>query len=276
VTTPRLPFDSSPAPPRLREVAEEPEHFLKDIPPPVRRLITPRFTILFSPSKTQSVTMSVRTTVEDVDAVIAEVRRAVREVGHTRNLWQVGPSCRPHGLSSLLAERGFIRATRPPFEPSATAMALARRPAISGADPGIEVRLCGSVDDYREAIRIAMEVFNETPEDAAGWYDAVPALWAAHDGVSRYTHLAFLDGKPAGFGFAAVADGAVLLGGSGVLESARRRGVYRALVAARWEEAVRLGHEGLVIHAGSMSKSVLSRCGFEPVCELEIFEDVGL
>src|SRR5579863_5449944 len=121
---PSLPVAPSPAPPRLREIAEDPEHFLKDVPPPVRRLIAPRFTIVFAPSNTHSVTMRLRTRAEDLDAVIAEVRSAVREVGHTRNVWQVGPSCRPHGLGPLLAERGFVPATRPPFEASVTAMAL--------------------------------------------------------------------------------------------------------------------------------------------------------
>jgi GNAT superfamily N-acetyltransferase len=266
---------SSP-PSKLREVAEEPEHYLRQIPPPSRRVIAPGFTITFSPSKTQSVTSHVRTTVEGLDATIAEVRRAVREVGHARNAWQVNPLCRPHDLGRLLAARGFVPATRPPFEPTATAMALAKPPSISGADPGIEVRLASNVDEFRAAIRIAMEAFNETPEDAAGWYEAVPALWAAHDGVSRFTHVAFLDGKPVGFGFAVVADGAVLMGGSGVLESARRRGVYRALIAARWDEALRLGHQGLVIHAGAMSRSILARCGFETVCDVELFEDLGL
>jgi GNAT superfamily N-acetyltransferase len=255
-------------------MAEEPDHYVNKIPTGARRVETGHFTILFGPGNTQSVTSRIRTTAADLDRTIAEVRRTLGEAGCTRNLWQVGPSCRPEGLGPLLLERGFERAGRPPFEAAATAMALAKRPAI--APNGIEARLVRNVDEYREAVRIAMAAFNESPEDAAKWMEAVPSFWAAQDGVNMFTHLAFLDGRPVGMGFAAVARSAVLLGGSGVLEEARGKGVYRALVAARWEEAMRLGHEGLIVHAGAMSRPILDRCGFEPVCDIEIFEDATL
>jgi GNAT superfamily N-acetyltransferase len=257
-------------------MAEEPDHYVNKIPAGARRVETGGFTILFGPGNAQSVTSRVRTTAEGLDATIAEVRRTLREAGCARNVWQVGPSCRPAGLGlgRMLLERGFERGGRPPFEAAATAMVLAKRPAITAT--GIEVRLVRNIDEYREAVRIAMAAFNESPEDAAKWLEAVPSFWAAQDGVNMFTHLAFLDGRPVGMGFAAAASSGVLLGGSGVLESARGRGVYRALIAARWEEAVRLGHEGLIIHAGSMSRPILERCGFEAVCDIEIFEDSTL
>jgi GNAT superfamily N-acetyltransferase len=263
-------------PATLPRLAEEPDHHLNHVPAASRRHVDPRFTILFSPSNTQSVTSHVRTTADDLDATIAEVRRLVREARFVRNIWTVGPSCRPEGLAARLLERGFAPATRPPFEPVLTAMTLTRPPAHAAVSPGIEVRPVRDVHEFREAIRIAMAAFNEAPEDAAGWYEAVPSLWADQDGVDRYTHIAFLDGKPVGFGFAAAAGNGVLLGGSGVLEEARGRGVYRALIAARWQQAARLGHEGLIIHAGSMSKPVIERCGFETVCRIDVLEDTAL
>jgi GNAT superfamily N-acetyltransferase len=281
VTTPSAaphtpPPASDPRGPSLRELAEEPDHFLNVIPAATRRHIAPGFTILFAPSNTQSSTSRIRTTVAELDDTLAEVRRTVREAGYLRNVWHVGPSCRPTGLRELLLARGFVPATRPPHEPTATAMAMASRPEISAAQAGIEVRLVRDVDEFRQVIHIAMEAFNEAPEDAAGWYEAVPSLWASHDGVNRFTHVAFLDGRPVGFGFGAVTGGGVLLGGSGVVESARGRGVYRALIAARWEEAMRLGKQGLIIHAGSMSRPILERCGFELVCDIDVMEDVNL
>jgi GNAT superfamily N-acetyltransferase len=260
----------------LQEIAEEPDHHFNRIPSAARRHIAPGFTILFSPSNTQSATSRIRATPDDLDDTIAEVRRVVREAGYVRNVWNIGPSCRPEGLAGRLLERGFVPATRPPFEPLATAMVLAKPPAIATASAGIEVRLARDIDEYRRAILIGMEVFNETPEDAAGWLEAVPSLWAGHDGVNTFTHVAFLDGRPVGFGFASAVGRGVLLGGSGVLESARGRGVYRALVAARWNEARRLGHDGLIIHAGAMSKPILERCGFETVARIDVLEDAGL
>jgi len=264
------------APATLRELAEEPDHHFNRVPAAARRHIAPRFTVLFSPSPSQSTTSRLRATADDLDDTIAEVRRVVRGAGYTRNVWLVGPSCRPEGIGESLLERGFVPATRPPFEPASTAMALSKPPVIAAASAGIEVRLARDVDEYRRAIQIAMEAFNESPEDAAGWLEAVPSLWEAHDGVNTFTHVAFLDGRPVGFGFASAVGGGVLLGGSGVLEAARGRGVYRALVAARWEEARRLGHEGLIIHAGAMSKPILERCGFETVCRIDALEDTGL
>jgi GNAT superfamily N-acetyltransferase len=268
------PLTSAPA--TLRELAEEPDHHFNRIPAAARRHIAPRFTVLFSPSPTQCTTSRVRATADDLDDTIAEVRRVVREAGYVRNVWLVGPSCRPEWLGGRLLERGFVPATRPPFEPTSTAMALSRPPVIAAASAGIEVRLARDLEEYRRTIQIAMEVFNESPEDAAGWLEAVPSLWAGHDGVNTFTHVAFLDGRPVGFGFASAVASGVLLGGSGVLESARGRGIYRALVAARWEEALRLGHEGLIIHAGAMSKPILERCGFETVARIDAFEDMGL
>jgi GNAT superfamily N-acetyltransferase len=260
----------------LRELAEEPEHHLNLIPTAAQRHVSPRFTILFSPSPTQSGTSRIRAAAEELDDTIAEVRRVVRAAGFVRNVWHVGPSCRPEGLAARLAERGFVPATRPPNEPTATAMALVAPPALAPASAGIEVRLVRDVEEFRDAIRLGMEAFNETPEDAAGWYEAVPSLWASHDGINRFTHVAFLDGRLVGFGFATAAKRGLLLGGSGVLEGARGRGVYRALIAARWKEAVRLGYEGLIIHAGSMSRPILEHCGFETVCRIDILEDLEL
>jgi GNAT superfamily N-acetyltransferase len=259
----------------LQELAEDPDHHFTKIPAAARRHYASRFTLLFSPSSAQSMTTRLRATAEDLDDTIGEVRRVVREAGYVRNVWHAGPSARPAGLARRLAERGFVPATKPPYEPMITAMALARAPEIA-ASAGVEVRLARDIDEYRQAIGIAMEAFNETPEDAAGWLEAVPSLWAAHDGVHYFTHLAFVDGLTVGFGFSSVVGHAMLLGGSGVLEAARGRGVYRALVAARWEQARRLGHEGLIIHAGSMSKPILERCGFETVCRIDVLEDTGL
>jgi GNAT superfamily N-acetyltransferase len=110
-------------------------------------------------------------------------------------------------------------------------------------------------------------------EGVAGWLEAAPGLWKQQDGTLRMTLIARLDGKAAGFGFAAAAPAGLMLCGSGVLASARGRGVYRALVEARWKRAVELGKPALVIHAGAMSRSVVERCGFERICRVEVLTD---
>ena len=131
------------------------------------------------------------------------------------------------------------------------------------------------MDEYLEAWRIAIETFNESEEDAAGWLAAAPALWEQQDCVERFAHLALLDGRPVGFAFAVAGPDGLLLGGSGVLAAARGRGAYRALLAARWAEAVRLGKPALVIQAGAMSRPILERSGFESICRLDVLEEPG-
>jgi hypothetical protein len=259
----------------LRSFAEEPDPHIVEAPPPARRIITPKFLLSLSPSPTQSVTSCVRTTAAELDATIAEVRAVARENGLTGNVWQVGPSCEPAGLAEMLRARGFVPATRAHYEPYWTVMVLTSAPPTVES-PRIEARLCRNLDEYVQVIRVAMEAFNESAEDTDAWLKAAPSFWASQDGVWRFTHIAYLDGKPAGFGFASSGPAGVLLGGSGVVPWARGQGVYRALLAARWAEAVRLDRPGLVVQAGAMSRPILERCGFQTLCRLEMLDDTGL
>jgi GNAT superfamily N-acetyltransferase len=262
-------------PAALRSFAEEPWPHLGAPPPPTRLIFDPRFTIELSPAPSQSVTCCLRTSEGELDDTIAAVRAAVREAGYTGNVWTVGPTARPAGLAALLRARGFQTVSRPPYEPALTVMALATAPPVPTA-PGIEARLCANLDEFVDALRVAMDAFNEPPEAVDGWLAAAPSLWSRQDGEDFFTHIVFLDGKPAGMGFAASGPAGVMLSGSGVRESARGRGVYRALLAARWAHAVKIGRPGLVVHAGAMSRPILERCGFQALCGLELLEDTPL
>ena len=62
--------------------------------------------------------------------------------------------------------------------------------------------------------------------------------------------------------------------GGATLPEARGRGVYRALVAARWEDAVARGTPALVTQAGAQSRPILARLGFRELCEIRILLDV--
>ena len=61
--------------------------------------------------------------------------------------------------------------------------------------------------------------------------------------------------------------------GGAVLPEARGRGVYRALVHARWEQAVARGTPLLVVQAGPMSAPILTGLGFESHGELRLYAD---
>jgi predicted GNAT superfamily acetyltransferase len=58
-----------------------------------------------------------------------------------------------------------------------------------------------------------------------------------------------------------------------VAKAARGRGVYRALVRARWDVAVARGTPALVVQAGTMSQPILERLGFRTVCTIRLFVD---
>ena len=58
-----------------------------------------------------------------------------------------------------------------------------------------------------------------------------------------------------------------------MLPEARGRGAYRALVAARWRDAVARRTPLLVTQAGRMSRPILARLGFREVCEIRILVD---
>jgi GNAT superfamily N-acetyltransferase len=68
-------------------------------------------------------------------------------------------------------------------------------------------------------------------------------------------------------------DGGVALMGGAVLPEARGRGVYRALVHARWLHAAARGTPLLVVQAGHMSAPVLDGLGFESHGQIHLYVD---
>jgi hypothetical protein len=119
----------------------------------------------------------------------------------------------------------------------------------------------------------------------------VVALWAAFAGPPRaideerpllrgrwesavnLRHAAWLDGELVSTGTAAVTEHGLLLYGGATLRRARGRGAYRALLAARWDDAVRNGTPALITQGGSMSRPILERLGFERVGEVHMLVD---
>jgi len=260
-------------PDNVREFAESPEAYVSDPTPPEDRIFTEGCCIYVAGSGTQVNVTRVRTTEVGLDRTIDEVRGIVRARGIKRALWSVGPSTRPAGLSAQLAARGFFPG-KPPFEHEAEAMVLVSPPPPAPA--GVEARLVRDLEEYTAALQIAVEAFEMPAEDARGWLAAAPLLWARQDGVNRMALIALVEGRPAGFAFAAGAPHGLLCGGSGVRPSERGRGCYRALVSARWARAVELGTPALVIHAGAMSRPIAARAGFVALGRIENLEDPAL
>jgi GNAT superfamily N-acetyltransferase len=260
----------------IRRFAEEPDAEQPEPWLPARRFVRPAYTLVLSPSKAHSAVSRVRTTAAELDGVIAEVRGVLREHGYVASGWYVGPSCEPTGLARMLAERGFVPAAGPPFEPHFTVMTLTQPPPVPPPGPGVEARLVRTCDEYLQALRAGLEASGVPEAEIAEWIEAAPKGWDHESGIARMTHVALADGRVAGFGVASPGPSAILLGGGAVLPTFRGRGVYRALVASRWRAAVELGKPALTVHAGAMSRPILERCGFEPLCELDVLLDPAL
>jgi GNAT superfamily N-acetyltransferase len=263
-------------PDAILQFAEEPDPELPEPWLPGRRIIRPNFSLALSPAPTHSSASRVRTTADELDGTIAEVRAILRASGFVACAWHVGPSSRPLGLAKLLAERGFVPAARPPFEPHYTAMALTRPPPVAPPAPGVEARRVQCYEEYVDALRAGLTALGETEEAIAKWVATAQAGWNHETRVARMTHIAFADGVVAGLGLVNYGPAAVLCAGGAVLPPFRGRGVYRALVASRWRAAVEMGKPALTVHAGAMSRPILERCGFEEVCGVDLLLDPEL
>ena len=86
--------------------------------------------------------------------------------------------------------------------------------------------------------------------------------------------MATLEGKVAGSAGAIPSPRGVFLIGGSTARWARGRGVYRALVRARWDYAVARGTPALVTQAQpTTSYPILLHVGFEEVCTISRLED---
>jgi GNAT superfamily N-acetyltransferase len=157
-------------------------------------------------------------------------------------------------------------------DPHAVAMVLADPPEPGSSD--VLVTKVETVEDYRTAIEIACECFGmDDAHRAEALAAAEREFLLVREHGAADTFLAWVDGQAVARATAVYTDAGVCLFGGATVEQARGRGAYRALVAARWDEAVRRGTPALVTHAGKMSRPILTRLGFLEVAEIRILLD---
>ena len=195
----------------------------------------------------------------------------MRERKRPRATWWIGGSTTPDELEEQLLALGLSPAAMPINEPVYGALALVRPPA--GSSEGILARPIESYEEFLTSADIMGVAFQQTDEQREGFRNAAPMLYElGRQGISA-TYLAFVDDKPVASATAVFADAAVMLVGGATLSEARGRGCYRALVEARWQDAVKRGTPALVVQAGAMSRPILERLGFELVSDLRVLVD---
>jgi hypothetical protein len=256
-------------PPRVLEIAE---NLNMNVPrrPGEECVIDPRYAAVIGaePDPHQDVVQRLRLEPSEVAATVAEVRALYAARGRHQITWEVSSSATPSDLGERLMALGIVPDAP---EPLAVGMVLAR--PLEHAAGAFTVKKVTTFDEYRIASNIFLRGFGgpEAESDPEALFRRFERARASDVGA-RY--LAYLDGEPVAAAEALYLDAAVVMCGGATLASARGKGAYRALIAARWEEGRRRGTPMLVTQAGAMSRPILRRLGFEEVAEIRIFLDV--
>jgi hypothetical protein len=246
----------------LREVAEYPNSF-GPLGPGAERVETGRYTLCLGPGSTWNTVQRQRFALEELDEVLDEVGAHLRGRGRTQTQWEVGSSA-PVGLVDALLERGL----RPDKDPYAVALVLTSEPPPPRE--GLVARQIESYDEYLAANEVQWEAFGATPTEIAEAKTLLPKLFRESVNLR---HAVWLDGELVCTGTSAPTEHGLLLYGGATSEHARGRGAYRALIRARWDDAVALGTPALITQGGKMSRPILERLGFERVGEVHMLLD---
>jgi hypothetical protein len=205
---------------------------------------------------------------DEVPRALEETRRLARKRGLDEMVWWTGELSTPGGLADRLLALGLAP---DPAAPALTTLAITAEPA-DGTE--IEVRRVTDLDGFLRALEIDWEVWELDADVRRRRRARAPDLWEALACDPRIEHyLALLDGRPAGFARAVFTALAGILMGGSTLPSARRRGVYTALVHARWHDAVARDAPRLTTAVGPMSAPILKRMGFERIGGVRLIRD---
>lgn len=200
---------------------------------------------------------------EELPEAVAAVEAFMHEAGTERASWWLTERSTP-GEDAFLA----VGLQRVEGDYLHAAMVLTSEPP---AVDGVEARRVETLEEYAESRRLALEAFGN-PYQRVPTDEDLGAEWERRAGGATYA--AWLDGRIAATGRGVYTRaGGYLMGGS-TAAWARGRGAYRAVVRARWDEAVRRGTPALAVGAGPMSRPILERLGFEQVLEFRRLESV--
>jgi len=196
---------------------------------------------------------------EEIDEVREEIHGILRAKGRTACTWEVGSHATPEGLVDRLLAAGLVD-----DQPTALAIGMVLTEAPAQGPVDVEVRRARAPDEHFDSDRIAAIAFG----------GPVPTEPRDHEeDPNNVVYVAYVDGEPVARGSGSFGEHGVSLFGGATLPDARGRGAYRALVAARWEDAVARETPILVTQAGPMSRPILGQLGFREVCEIRILLD---
>jgi hypothetical protein len=200
-----------------------------------------------------------RLSADEIEGVREEIHGILRAKGRTACTWEVGSHATPEGLVDRLLAVGLVD-----DHPTALAigMVLTEPPAQGPVE--VEVRRAQTPEEHLAGDQIAAIAFGgPVPTEAR----------PREEDPNNVVYLAYADGTAIARASGSFGEHGVTLFGGATLPEARGRGAYRALVAARWEDAVARDTPILVTQAGPMSRPILAQLGFREVCEIRILLD---
>ena len=214
---------------------------------------------LITPSFRQGGLNEVSLCVLDGSVVDAAIDRALDDY-RSRGLrfrWSVFPGSKPDDLGARLAARGM--------SPRVT-LAMARRVVRSGPESGLEAGPGGEGVELRPC---GPELIDRCTEIMAEGWGTAPGPLADYNrrALASERHRFFIAREDGGAWSAAAGsalfDRSVHLLGAVVLPPSRGRGLYRALVRARTDDAAARGIDLATTHAlADTSAPILRRLGF--------------
>jgi len=203
----------------------------------------------------------------DVASAVEQSRAVAREHGKTIVAWWLGPEY--DELAPEFEALGIVNKDAPGFEATENAMVLLSEPA--GERPtDVDVHPVESFEEFLGAAAVGQANFGLPPEPEETMRKHYEEYLGERTGES---FVAVVDGKVVAGAYAAFGNSGLNLFGGAVLEEMRGRGIYRALMFARWDRAVERGTPALTVQAGKMSMPICERLGFRYVGRARIFVD---
>jgi predicted N-acetyltransferase YhbS len=255
--------------PELREYAEMPDRFAPVVAgSSVSRFDDGRICVLQGP--TWASVSAPNVAEEEVEGLLADVRSLIPPDKNTT--WWIGPSARPADVARRLEALGL----QPPTDRVSRLRSLVRTLEPAAIPAGVEVRRVEIYDDFVAAREVQWDAFGTAEGRRAVQRPRLREDFeeSMHLGIP-VGFVAMLEGRPAATGMSIPSQRGVFLIAGAVAPWARGRGLYRALVRARWDDAVARGTPALVTQANpETSYPILRRLGFEEVCEITRLEDV--
>jgi GNAT superfamily N-acetyltransferase len=226
---------------------------------------TPRFVLTAGTDGVWASVQGIRLRDGEVADAVAEVRELLPAAGTRVVSWWLTDLASPEDVEEQLLAAGLEIVPRD-YRLDGL---LATKPPPAGP-PEIQVRPAATAEEWATVRELQEAVFENPPERRP----TRDQLLAEFVRAGTVLFGAWLDGELVGSAGASPSSRGLLLWGGSVRADVRGRGCYRALVRARWDEAVRRGTPALTVGANDKSGPVLRRLGFEKVLESRRLEDV--